>query len=168
MRKVEAPDDWAARAPTSDEADEKDEGELPRYRGDARGRPAQRLRLAARRATSRTRAGGCALQTDEEHRFCMGCHRRIGVTVDQTFVVRAQGAGRRRLAAAGPARPAATVRRSDTPTARLLTYFSAGARRRRDPRQRRAARAVLSRRRARRGARCAAPRSGAIAIWRGC
>ena len=29
--------------------------------------------------------GRLRLQTEEEHRFCMGCHSTIGVTVDQTF-----------------------------------------------------------------------------------
>ncbi|MCA8940882.1 MAG: hypothetical protein KDB07_13770, partial [Planctomycetes bacterium] len=29
--------------------------------------------------------GRLRLQTDEEHRFCMGCHGSVGVTVDSTF-----------------------------------------------------------------------------------
>lgn len=29
--------------------------------------------------------GRLRLQTEEEHRFCIGCHSAIGVTVDQTF-----------------------------------------------------------------------------------
>lgn len=31
--------------------------------------------------------GRLRLQTEEEHRFCMGCHSSIGVTVDQTFAL---------------------------------------------------------------------------------
>ena len=31
------------------------------------------------------REGRLRLQTEEEHRFCMGCHSTIGVTVDSTF-----------------------------------------------------------------------------------
>jgi hypothetical protein len=31
--------------------------------------------------------GRLRLQSDEEHRFCMGCHSGIGVTVDQTFTL---------------------------------------------------------------------------------
>lgn len=31
--------------------------------------------------------GWLRLQTEEEHRFCMGCHSAIGVTVDQTFTL---------------------------------------------------------------------------------
>lgn len=31
--------------------------------------------------------GRLRLQSDEEHRFCMGCHSAIGVTVDQTFTL---------------------------------------------------------------------------------
>ncbi|HEY5926178.1 MAG TPA: hypothetical protein VIV11_31050, partial [Kofleriaceae bacterium] len=29
--------------------------------------------------------GALRVQTDEEHRFCMGCHGHIGVTIDQVF-----------------------------------------------------------------------------------
>lgn len=31
--------------------------------------------------------GRLRLQSDEEHRFCMGCHSALGVTVDQTFTL---------------------------------------------------------------------------------
>lgn len=32
-------------------------------------------------------AGRLRVQTEEEHRFCMGCHSSLGVTVDQTFAL---------------------------------------------------------------------------------
>ncbi|MCA9644168.1 MAG: hypothetical protein KC492_25920, partial [Myxococcales bacterium] len=39
--------------------------------------------------------GRLRLQSDEEHRYCMGCHSGLGVTVDQTFafVRKLPGAG---------------------------------------------------------------------------
>jgi hypothetical protein len=38
--------------------------------------------------------GRLRLQSDEEHRFCMGCHSAIGVTVDQTFTLPRKAPGR--------------------------------------------------------------------------
>ncbi|WP_419191320.1 hypothetical protein [Saltatorellus ferox] len=66
--------------------------------------------------------GRLRLQTDEEQRFCMGCHSAIGVTVDQTFTLArkvpgAQGwayqdlAGMKDVPQAGHAQP------------EVLTYF---------------------------------------------
>jgi hypothetical protein len=77
-------DHWALGRAYTHEHDEKDLGKLPSYGGNAE--------------TGLTNAygwqlqgwiedgeGRLRLQTEEEQRFCMGCHSTIGVTVDQTF-----------------------------------------------------------------------------------
>ncbi|MCA9676610.1 MAG: hypothetical protein KC464_16375, partial [Myxococcales bacterium] len=93
MRKVEAPDAWARLRAYEHEADEKDEGRLPRYRGDALEGLVNafgwRLQGFIEDADGRLR-----LQTDEEHRFCMGCHQNLGVTVDSTFALARKVPGR--------------------------------------------------------------------------
>ncbi|MEZ6015487.1 MAG: hypothetical protein R3F49_10260 [Planctomycetota bacterium] len=38
-------------------------------------------------------AGRLRLQSDEEHRFCMGCHSSLGVTVDHTFTLARKAPG---------------------------------------------------------------------------
>nr|WP_153821811.1 hypothetical protein [Polyangium spumosum] len=83
-RKVLAPDRWARLRAYEKEQDEKDEGLLPVYTGSAtsglRNAFGWQLQGFIEDAEGRLR-----LQTDEEHRFCMGCHSSLGVTVDQTF-----------------------------------------------------------------------------------
>ncbi len=84
MRKVELHRGWGLLRAYEREADEKDEGVLPRYRGS----PEVGLlnpfgwRL---QGFIEDRDGRLRLQTEEEHRFCMGCHSSLGVTADQTF-----------------------------------------------------------------------------------
>jgi hypothetical protein len=84
MRKVDAPDDWGLQHAYDEEAEDKARGKLPRYQGDAEmgllgpfGWQLQGYIEDAR--------GALRVQTDEEHRFCMGCHGNLGVTVDFTF-----------------------------------------------------------------------------------
>lgn len=83
-RKVEEPDDWAIGRAYEHEADEKDEGRLPLYSGAAtvglKNSFGWQLQGFIEDAEGRLR-----LQTEEEHRFCMGCHSGVGVTVDHTF-----------------------------------------------------------------------------------
>lgn len=83
-RKVEAPEDWGVQRAYDDEAEDKAEGRLPVFQGDpevgllnAWGWQLQGYIEDAR--------GALRVQSDEEHRFCMGCHGPIGVTIDQTF-----------------------------------------------------------------------------------
>ncbi len=84
MKKVQALDRWAMQAAYAQEQDNRDEGRLPRPRGSAelglRGDLGWQLQGFIEDTEGRLR-----LQSDEEHRFCMGCHDGIGVTVDQTF-----------------------------------------------------------------------------------
>ena len=84
MKKVQELDRWAMQAAFVAEQDARDEGRLPRYRGSAelglRGDLGWQLQGFIEDAEGRLR-----LQSDEEHRFCMGCHDGIGVTADQTF-----------------------------------------------------------------------------------
>ncbi len=84
MRKVEALDDWGLLRAYSEEAEEKAAGKLPVFQGDPEvgllnswGWQLQGYIEDAR--------GALRIQSDEEHRFCMGCHGHIGVTMDQTF-----------------------------------------------------------------------------------
>jgi len=84
MKKVQELDRWAMQAAYAAELDARDEGKLPRARGSAelglRGDLGWQLQGFIEDAEGRLR-----LQSDEEHRACMGCHDGIGVTVDQTF-----------------------------------------------------------------------------------
>lgn len=83
-RKVEELDAWALGAAYQREADEKDEGRIPVFRGG----PEVGLRNAfgwQLQAFIEDEAGRLRLQTAEEHRFCMGCHGSTGVVVDSTF-----------------------------------------------------------------------------------
>lgn len=83
-RKVAALDRWAIQRAYEEEFDARQEGALPRYTGSPevglRGDFGWQLQGFIEDARGRLR-----LQTAEEHRFCMGCHNGIGVTVDQTF-----------------------------------------------------------------------------------
>jgi len=83
-RKVEELDRWAIQRAYEEEFDSRQEGQLPRWRGSPevglRGDFGWQLQGFIEDAGGRLR-----LQTAEEHRFCMGCHNGIGITVDQTF-----------------------------------------------------------------------------------
>ena len=85
-RKVLKLDRWALLRAYEKEQDEKDEGRLPVYTGSAtsglRNAFGWQLQGFIEDAEGRLR-----LSTDEEHRFCMGCHSGLGVTVDQTFAL---------------------------------------------------------------------------------
>ncbi len=84
MRKVERLDRWAALRAIEHEANEKAEGKTPVYRGDA----LVGLRNAfgwQLQGFIEDEAGRLRVQTDEEHRVCMGCHGSLGVTIDATF-----------------------------------------------------------------------------------
>lgn len=84
MRKVELLDDWGVQRAYDEEAEAKAEGKLPVFQGDPEvgllndwGWQLQGYIEDAR--------GALRVQSDEEHRFCMGCHGHVGVTMDQTF-----------------------------------------------------------------------------------
>lgn len=84
MKKVQELDRWAMQAAYAGEQEAREAGKLPRARGSAetgvRGDLGWQLQGFIEDADGRLR-----LQTDEEHRFCTGCHDGIGVTADQTF-----------------------------------------------------------------------------------
>lgn len=85
-RKAEELDDWALTRAYEREANEKDEGRPPVYAG----APEVGLRNAfgwQLQGFIEDAEGRLRLQTEEEHRFCMGCHANLGVTVDQTFAL---------------------------------------------------------------------------------
>ncbi|HVK63721.1 MAG TPA: hypothetical protein VM694_04575 [Polyangium sp.] len=92
-RKVLKLDRWALLRAYEKEQDEKDEGLLPVYTGSAtsglRNAFGWQLQGFIEDAEGRLR-----LSTDEEHRFCMGCHSGLGVTVDQTFALARKVPGR--------------------------------------------------------------------------
>ncbi len=83
-KKVQELDIWAINYAYSEEADDKENGILPMYRGSPQvgllNDFGWQLQGFIEDAQGRLR-----LQTEEEHRFCMGCHSAVGVTVDQTF-----------------------------------------------------------------------------------
>jgi hypothetical protein len=85
-RKVEFLDLWALLRAEEEEAEEKDEGRAPFFRGTAvvglRNATGWQLQGFIEDAEGRLR-----LQTDEELRACMGCHGGLGVTVDSTFTL---------------------------------------------------------------------------------
>ncbi|MCA9705145.1 MAG: hypothetical protein KDK70_04745, partial [Myxococcales bacterium] len=66
------------------EADERDEGVLPRYRGSAETGLLSELGWRAQGYIEDAQ-GRLRLQSHEEHYACMGCHFGIGVTADGTF-----------------------------------------------------------------------------------
>ncbi len=83
-RKVQYLDRWAMLRAYEKEQDEKDEGLTPVYSGSA----TSGLRNAFGwqfQGFIEDAEGRLRLSSDEEHRFCMGCHSNLGVTVDQTF-----------------------------------------------------------------------------------
>jgi len=68
------------------EYNEKEEGNLPVYRGSPRVGLMNGFGWQLQGFIEDVN-GWLRLQTEEEHRFCMGCHSAIGVTVDQTFTL---------------------------------------------------------------------------------
>ena len=84
LKKMRWLDRWAMQRAYEKELDEKDEGVLPVFTGTpltgVNNAFGWRLTGFIEDADGRLR-----LQTDEEHRFCMGCHSNLGVTVDSTF-----------------------------------------------------------------------------------
>ncbi len=83
-RKVELHDDWGLQNRSEREIDDKEAGRTPVYRGSEMAglitKYGWQLQGFIEDASGRLR-----LQTEEEHRFCMGCHGGIGVLVDGTF-----------------------------------------------------------------------------------
>ncbi|MEZ4731048.1 MAG: hypothetical protein R3E79_28340 [Caldilineaceae bacterium] len=85
-RKTMMLDRWALLRTYEREFNEKDEGQLPVYTGS----PLVGLRNSfgwQLQGYIEDDHGRLRLQTEEEHRFCMGCHSAVGVTVDQTFTL---------------------------------------------------------------------------------
>lgn len=85
-KKVMWLDNWAIIRKYEREHNEKDEGILPKFSGS----PLVGLRNDfgwQLQGFIEDRHGRLRLQTEEEHRFCMGCHSAIGVSVDQTFTL---------------------------------------------------------------------------------
>ena len=83
-RKVHAVDNWARVHAYEREHEDKDEGLVPIYTGSPliglKNKFGWQIQGFIEDADGRLR-----LQTEEEHKFCMGCHSSIGVTVDSTF-----------------------------------------------------------------------------------
>ncbi|HJL49591.1 MAG TPA: hypothetical protein RMG45_27280, partial [Polyangiaceae bacterium LLY-WYZ-15_(1-7)] len=84
MVKREELDDWRIRAVFDQELEDKERGRTPVYPGSAlvglQNALGWQLQGFIEDAEGRLR-----LQTEQEHRFCMGCHGGIGVTADATF-----------------------------------------------------------------------------------
>ena len=83
-RKVLELDDWAIVRAYEKEINDKAEGLTPVYRGS----PLVGLLNDfgwQLQGFIENEDGWLRLQTEEEHRFCMGCHSAVGVTVDHTF-----------------------------------------------------------------------------------
>jgi hypothetical protein len=77
-------DPWARNRVNEKELNEKEEGRPPAFRG----APELGLKNALGwrfQGFIEDARGRLRLQTEEEHKFCMGCHTSIGVTVDSTF-----------------------------------------------------------------------------------
>lgn len=85
-RKVRFLDTWAIGRAYEEELNEKAEGVLPKFAGS----PRVGLRNGFGwqiQGFIEDPAGRLRLQTEEEHRWCMGCHGTLGVTVDATFTL---------------------------------------------------------------------------------
>ncbi|MBM4361206.1 MAG: hypothetical protein FJ104_00885, partial [Deltaproteobacteria bacterium] len=83
-RKVQSLESWAILRAYEKEANERDEGALPRFRGS----PGVGLRSTlgwVLQGFIEDELGRLRLSTREELAACMGCHGGLGVTVDQTF-----------------------------------------------------------------------------------
>jgi hypothetical protein len=120
-RKVRWLDTWALLRAYEKEHDDKDEGKVSRFSGS----PLVGLQNAfgwQLQGFIEDAKGQLRLQTEEEHRFCMGCHSIIGVTVDQTFTLPRKVPG-----AAGwrhqDVRGIADVPQHGHPAPETLTYF---------------------------------------------
>lgn len=84
MRKIDALDEWGRQRAYAEEAEDKAAGKLPVYQGSAE------VGLVTPwgwqlQGFIEDETGALRLQTEEEHRACMGCHGHLGVTIDQTF-----------------------------------------------------------------------------------
>ena len=92
-RKVKELDRWGIVRAYEREHNEKDEGNLPAYPGSPevgyQNAFGWQLQGFIEDERGRLRA-----QTEEEHRYCMGCHSTIGVTIDQTFAFARKVPGR--------------------------------------------------------------------------
>jgi hypothetical protein len=86
MKKVDDLDVWATTRAWDRERNEKEEGYLPVYPGspDVGYKNAFGWQL---QGFIEDEVGRLRLQTEEEHRFCMGCHSGIGATIDSTFAM---------------------------------------------------------------------------------
>lgn len=84
MRKQRDHSDAYLREIYRQEDEEKLEGEIPNYQGSAATGFSTFLGWQLQ-GYIEDPGGRLRLQTDEEHRFCMGCHSGLGVTVDGTF-----------------------------------------------------------------------------------
>lgn len=85
-RKTRLLDTWGLLRTQEREAEDKDEGKVPVYSGD----PTVGLITDygwQLQGFIEDERGRLRLQTEEEHRFCMGCHGSLGVTVDGTFTL---------------------------------------------------------------------------------
>jgi hypothetical protein len=85
-RKTHELDRWATIRAYEKEKNDKEENVLPVYPGSPevgyRNAFGWQLQGFIEDERGRLRA-----QTEEEHRYCMGCHSTIGVTIDQTFTL---------------------------------------------------------------------------------
>lgn len=91
-RKVMLLDDWGLLRQYEKELLEKEEGKLPTFTGS----PLVGLRNDfgwQLQGFIEDEMGRLRLQTEEEHRFCMGCHSALGVTVDHTFTLARKAPG---------------------------------------------------------------------------
>jgi hypothetical protein len=93
MKKTADTDPWAVARAWEKEQNEKEEGVLPEYPGS----PETGYRNAfgwVLQGYIEDPVGRLRLQTEEEHRYCMGCHSAIGVTIDHTFALPRKVPGR--------------------------------------------------------------------------
>lgn len=84
MRKIIGHDDYGRQRAYESEAEDKAAGTLPKYQGDPEVGYVTPWGWQLQGYIEDVR-GNLRVQTEEEHRFCMGCHGHIGVTIDQTF-----------------------------------------------------------------------------------
>ncbi|MGH7889730.1 MAG: hypothetical protein ACRENF_04185, partial [Thermodesulfobacteriota bacterium] len=113
--------DWAIIRNYEKEHNEKGEGVLPKFSGS----PLVGLRNDfgwQLQGFIEDERGRLRLQTEEEHRFCMGCHSAIGVTVDQTFTLARKVPGLEGWRHQDP-RGIADLPQSGHTEPEILTYF---------------------------------------------